>query len=211
MDFVVSWLNQIVLIVLFAIVLDLIIPSSSMQKYVKLVMGLMIMVTLLKPVALLFDQNLDISKIRWPDNIAEFASLDSIKSRAGELQKQQASTAEKQMQLTLEKTIKQQLESQHPVEVLKVQADIVPADGQQNASLVISKLRIEMRPAAGSNKNGQIVPVESVQINSAKDAGKQAEPQTDSQQTEMSSQIQRELSTQFGISGSIISIDWKAG
>ena len=49
MDLISAWLKGIILIVLFATFMDLLLPSSSMQKYVKLVIGLIIIVTMLTP------------------------------------------------------------------------------------------------------------------------------------------------------------------
>jgi len=48
-DLISAWLKGIILIILFATFMDLLLPSSSMQKYVKLVIGLIIIVTMLTP------------------------------------------------------------------------------------------------------------------------------------------------------------------
>ncbi|MCY8129840.1 stage III sporulation protein AF, partial [Bacillus spizizenii] len=40
MSFLTEWLTTIVLFILFAIVIDMLLPSSSMQKYAKMVVSL---------------------------------------------------------------------------------------------------------------------------------------------------------------------------
>lgn len=53
MDFISGWLKGIVLIILFASFMDLLLPSSAMQKYVKLVIGLIIIVAMLTPLLMI--------------------------------------------------------------------------------------------------------------------------------------------------------------
>ncbi|KYZ77526.1 hypothetical protein AXX12_05315 [Anaerosporomusa subterranea] len=49
-DLVVSWVMGIVFATLFASFLELLLPSSSMQKFVRVIMGLLIMLAILNPV-----------------------------------------------------------------------------------------------------------------------------------------------------------------
>uniref|UniRef100_UPI0018E19CA6 stage III sporulation protein AF n=1 Tax=Virgibacillus massiliensis TaxID=1462526 RepID=UPI0018E19CA6 len=50
--------TQIILFLLLAAIIDLFIPSGSMKKYIKLVVGLILILILLKPIFFLF--NIDI-------------------------------------------------------------------------------------------------------------------------------------------------------
>lgn len=45
-----DWVRNIVLVVLFASFLELLLPSSGMQRFVRVIMGLMILLTILNPV-----------------------------------------------------------------------------------------------------------------------------------------------------------------
>lgn len=54
MEWLSLWLKNIILLVLLAAFLDLILPNTQLQKYVKVVMGLMILLTILTPVFSLF-------------------------------------------------------------------------------------------------------------------------------------------------------------
>ena len=47
---IVSWVSGIVFATLFATFLELLLPSSSMQKFVRVIMGLLIMLAILNPV-----------------------------------------------------------------------------------------------------------------------------------------------------------------
>jgi stage III sporulation protein AF len=49
-DLIISWVMGIVFTTLFASFLELLLPSSSMQKFVRVIMGLLIMLAILNPV-----------------------------------------------------------------------------------------------------------------------------------------------------------------
>ncbi|OEH85654.1 stage III sporulation protein AF [Desulfuribacillus stibiiarsenatis] len=67
MDFISAWLKGIVLIILFATFMDLLLPSSSMQKYVKLVIGLIIIVTMLTPLLMILKSDYSFSTAEMLD------------------------------------------------------------------------------------------------------------------------------------------------
>lgn len=45
-----DWVKSIVLVVLFASFLELLLPASSMQRFIRVIMGLLVMLTMLNPV-----------------------------------------------------------------------------------------------------------------------------------------------------------------
>ena len=49
-----GWLRHMVVLILFAAILDMILPSSTMQKYARAVIGLVIVLSLLLPIRALF-------------------------------------------------------------------------------------------------------------------------------------------------------------
>ena len=52
-----EWLKQIIVVVLLATFIDLLLPNKTMQRYVKLVVSLFILMTILSPVLQLFGSN----------------------------------------------------------------------------------------------------------------------------------------------------------
>ncbi|MBO8154822.1 MAG: stage III sporulation protein AF [Bacillaceae bacterium] len=53
-----EWVAQIILFLLVAIIMDLILPQTSMKKYIKFVTGLILMMIFLQPVFQLFQVNM---------------------------------------------------------------------------------------------------------------------------------------------------------
>lgn len=58
MAFIIEWVKQIILFVLLAIIIDLLLPSNKMRKYIQLVVGLMIILLFLKPLFTLIQANI---------------------------------------------------------------------------------------------------------------------------------------------------------
>lgn len=58
MSFLTEWITSIILFILFAIVIDLLLPNSSMQKYAKMVVSLLLIVVMLNPIFAFFGQTL---------------------------------------------------------------------------------------------------------------------------------------------------------
>lgn len=58
-----GWLKEIVLVIMLATFVDLLLPGNAMQRYVKTVLGLFILLTLLSPLLALFRSNWDAGKL----------------------------------------------------------------------------------------------------------------------------------------------------
>ncbi|MFD2672763.1 stage III sporulation protein AF [Marinicrinis sediminis] len=57
MEWLGSWLQEIVLIVLFATFIELLLPNHSMQRYVKVVLSLLVLLTILQPIVRLLQSD----------------------------------------------------------------------------------------------------------------------------------------------------------
>ncbi|WP_010631977.1 stage III sporulation protein AF [Sporolactobacillus vineae] len=57
MAYLENWIAQLVLILLFAVILELLLPSGDFQKYVRFVISLVLIVVLLNPMIQLFHLN----------------------------------------------------------------------------------------------------------------------------------------------------------
>nr|WP_295975560.1 stage III sporulation protein AF [uncultured Bacillus sp.] len=73
MDIIKEWVTNIILFVLFATVLDMILPNSKFQKYTKMVIGLLLISIILTPVFKLFTVDLEealssIKKVKMADD-----------------------------------------------------------------------------------------------------------------------------------------------
>ncbi len=70
-----GWLREIVLVVLFAVIVDMLLPNNMMKRYIKVVVSLFILLTILSPI---------LSLLRSDDHLLEIgARIDSWSSPRG--------------------------------------------------------------------------------------------------------------------------------
>lgn len=113
MEWLSEWIRQIILLVLIATFIDLLLPNQSFDRYVKLVMGLLIIMAILTPILQLVNKDLDLSSISsWKTNdLFSNSSMDSLqKIQGGSKQIQQFQT--KQIQDRWERNMEQLMRSQ---------------------------------------------------------------------------------------------------
>lgn len=87
MDFLVRWVKNLILIILFTTLLEMFLPESSMRKYVRVVMGFFIITILLSPLASIFNQDLITMYKVIPGKIID-DNWDDIKRKGEELEEE---------------------------------------------------------------------------------------------------------------------------
>jgi len=113
-EWISSWLKNIILIVLLATFVDLLLPSSNMQKYARMVMGLLIILAILTPIIDIFANELSLTELfqqleqQQPVNassLSEDQLKRSVESGQKEYQAKLISEVEAQMTSQLKKMI----------------------------------------------------------------------------------------------------------
>jgi stage III sporulation protein AF len=131
--FLSEWMRGLILVIFFAIVLDMILPNNSIQRYARLVMGLLIILLMLSPVLKLaktpverMDFTLDslLSGQGIDPNGETMKSLDEILKEGQQMQEQSARLTVKQWQDRIAERIKRTVEQQHQVTVESVEVRI---------------------------------------------------------------------------------------
>lgn len=125
-----AWVKEIALVVLFATFLEFLLPVSSMQRFVRVIMGLFIMLAILNPV-------LDMIHSRWlPEKVMVFGmpthNTVNIKRAVGQ-------TEENRMQL-VEELYKKDLARQ-------IRALVLAVDGVADARIAVEIEATGTQPA----------------------------------------------------------------
>lgn len=171
-----EWLKQIVLLVLIATFIDLLLPNHSMDRYVKLVMGLLITMAILSPILDLFTEELNITKIAFErqggSSSNPLQSLSQIEENSEKIKQQQAKLIKEQTEKSMEQMITDSIHQQFAVEVMKtnVMTEVSPDKVQEIKGIeVIAKMKDkEAIPATTHENNQGIRPVEPVQVGEMK-------------------------------------------
>lgn len=82
-EWISSWLQNIILIVLLATFVDLLLPNSDLQKYSKMVLGLLIMLTILSPLLDLFSNQFSVTTLLQQLDQKAYSKEDSVITMEG--------------------------------------------------------------------------------------------------------------------------------
>ncbi|QHW30285.1 stage III sporulation protein AF [Paenibacillus rhizovicinus] len=118
LDWLAVWLQQIIAVVLLAGFIDLLLPNKGMQRYVRLVAGLIILLTILTPIIRVlqgdFSAKLDAQVEEWihadPAKSLHMPTLEDIQQDAAALKKKEAASASALAQRQIEAEMKAGIE-----------------------------------------------------------------------------------------------------
>ncbi|WP_203361789.1 stage III sporulation protein AF [Bacillus sp. REN10] len=115
MAFIVDWLSKVLTFILLAAVVDMLLPSSSFQRYARVVMGLLLLLVMLNPIWTLFSINMEQELYDWMAKQAKDEQLEqelSIKQDRLESTKQLyiLKNAEQQLRAEVEAELKNQFQ-----------------------------------------------------------------------------------------------------
>ena len=224
MAFLILWLKKIILLVLLATFLDLLLPSNTYSKYVKLVMGLVILLTMLSPVLELFKKDWPTELSGITGNTAAGTALDP--SRVDALTKKlalhQDETAAEYVRAQMGDVIKKQVEQQYAVTVESV-AITLASDGKQ-AEQPVAGIRIVVKPADAAKKEAftgdtstgmkPVEPMKPVEIEvGGHGRTESTEPKGESVEvmaarTRMEKEIQLSLSHAWNVPDHVVAVQW---
>lgn len=90
MEFLNEWITNIIVFILLAVVVEMLLPQTSLQKYVKLILGLLLIVMILKPLFTIFSLD-EKMLLKAAEQFPENLSLEkSIEKKKLEIQAEQA-------------------------------------------------------------------------------------------------------------------------
>ncbi|NOU89559.1 stage III sporulation protein AF [Paenibacillus sp. LMG 31460] len=156
MDWLAGWLKSVIMVIMLGTFVDLLLPSNTMQRYVKTVMSLFILLTLLSPVLQLFQKDWDIDQLigqaeqRQNDKTMLASSgggnpfmksLDVITKDAQKLQEAGQKQSQQMIQTQLAELMKEDLQKQTELIIQDVQ---VLAQIDNNGKPAITKVRVTL-------------------------------------------------------------------
>ncbi|WP_028775623.1 stage III sporulation protein AF [Shimazuella kribbensis] len=165
MEWVSDWIRQIILIIFIATFIDLLLPSSSLERYVKLIMGLIIVVSILQPVL-----QLVLREDKWSELSALFApalqndqytSFEKIKENSIQLTEMQHAEIKKQFQNTITSWIRKQVFQKYNVKVVSAK---VTADFSKETP-VIKRIDVHGIKVQQDASSEAIKPIETIDVN----------------------------------------------
>lgn len=140
MDWLSAWLRSVVLVILLAMVVELLLPSQAMQRYVRTVLSLFLLLTLLQPVLKLIDPQRTVDRLLagalLPSSgtTGGMASLADVRQHAAGLQQAQAAQARELAASRAAELMKGQIEQTAGVTVRSIQVAL--EEGEAGAAII---------------------------------------------------------------------------
>ncbi|KAF6620181.1 stage III sporulation protein AF [Paenibacillus jamilae] len=167
-----GWLKELVLIVLLASFVDMILPSRSMERYVKLVLSLLVLLTLLSPIVRLLSSSpsevlgraLDLQRQAETGN--REPTLEEILAKGNKLKQQQEQSSMQWAGKEVAKEMKGQLEQYTGLAIQSVQVTLAQIQQKESGleagtgvQSVVVKLAEQKAEKEKNTKGTDIKPV----------------------------------------------------
>ncbi|MBF0709216.1 stage III sporulation protein AF [Alkalihalobacillus hwajinpoensis] len=161
MDIITGWITNIIVLILLATVLELLLPNSNMQRYVKMVIGLMLMAVILSPILTIFTKDFDamLRTVTLTDSTLNANMENQIESKKSEIQASNAAYIEEQMAVQMKSQVEKELRDQFNLEITSVSLQLKNLDGEKD----IDQIAVTVNEA-GAEKSVQEVDAVSVSI-----------------------------------------------
>lgn len=171
MDLISKWVMQIIVFLLLAIIVDLLIPTTSMRKYIKLVIGLIFMLIFLKPVFHLFTIDVQGELTSTLDNLYKGElSVEKIEELTNmqkvDIEHVQAAYILEEMVFELKDIAKEPLLENYQMEITNI--EFVFSSEQEMNFDHLEEVIVYLHESTG--KNSVVNEIEQININSERNA-----------------------------------------
>ncbi|SFS93279.1 stage III sporulation protein AF [Marininema halotolerans] len=208
-ELVADWLKPIIILVLLATFMDLLLPHNGMERYVKLVMGLLIIMAILSPILQFLQKDIQLSDIAWDSQIngQGEASLTSIQQEGKRMGKKQEKMIQSEVEKKMALAIQQDVEKRFKVEVTTVTAQTTTHAKKEPS---VHKLSLRYQKQKEPNTSQQVDPVDEVKPVhvelSDHDSRNESKPKISTKTDALGRRIRQYLSETWGIPPDAITI-----
>ncbi len=203
MEFIKEWVTNIILFVLFAMMIDMLLPNSKFQKYTKMVIGLLLIAIILTPIFKLISQEFETTMASIPEwgDTSENQIKNLIDSQKNEIQASQDAYILKQMAVQLKEDAEEELMDQYGLVITDLNL-LTDEDNQRPFPENLQKVVIHLQEH--SEETEVIEAVKPVEINTT-------EPLVPEEKTENSKNILQLLSKKWNIDEKVIELQIEGG
>lgn len=144
-----SWVLNIVTIIVFITFLEILLPNSSIKKYIKMIVGLLVMLVILSPILELVNGNIKIENeiIKTSSEVEQ----KYLQVNAHQLEDEQNRQMIEVYKRKMEKDIKERIEYEHSVEVLSIHT-YIDEDIKSHAFGSLNQLNITLSVGMTPNR-----------------------------------------------------------
>lgn len=119
-----EWIGNIVILILIAVMLELLIPNASLHKYVKMVIGLLLILMLLTPLFSIFsidNKNLLMEALKVEETVVTEDYMEKkINQQKTEIEARQSAYIEEQMAVQMKRQVEEELMQKYDMNIDKL-------------------------------------------------------------------------------------------
>ncbi len=213
-----NWITQIILIIMFAIVLELLLPNERFNRYVKTVIGLILILTLLSPIMKLFNMPVDSILNQMIPQQTNDPIKNSINTKKKEIESGQRAYISKQMAVQMKSYVKGALNDRYglAIETLNLNLNYNNSNNPINHATVTLGQARSTSPSSENSKNQKVTvdPVQNVTVNSVQVGGTPSNASSDEKKAKSianENAIRTFLSNQWNLAPNKITLHLKGG
>ena len=200
MSYLIEWVTNIILFILLATVIDMLLPNSSLRKYVKMVVGLLLIAIILTPILRLISSDFETALSSFPlfqnQNQTEKNIKNDIELKKKEIQAGENAYILEQMAVQLKKDVAEELMKQYGLEIAKVNL-ITDEKSQKTFPENLQKVSVLLKQPDSKVKAVEAVAPVIINTN---------EPLSSTDQTDDSKQIAAFLSNKWKVKETTIEV-----
>ncbi|MCQ6273742.1 stage III sporulation protein AF [Bacillus sp. V3B] len=203
MEFIKEWVTNIILFVLFATMVDMLLPNSKFQKYTKMVIGLLLIAIILTPIFKLVSQDFEqtVAAIPKLQGNNEYQMKNLIELQKSEIEASQDAYILKQMAVQLKEDAEEELMDQYGLVIADIDL-LVDKDDQRPFPENLQKVVIQLKQPNEETEAVEVV--KSIEINAQ-------EPLTPKTKTENNDKIAQLLSRKWNVDADAIELQIERG
>ncbi|WP_026558847.1 stage III sporulation protein AF [Bacillus sp. J37] len=176
MSFLTEWITNIIVFILLAVVIDLLLPNSSMQKYAKMVISLLLIIVIINPIFKIFSTDMN-------DVLAEFnlqaVSEDENGKNLIEFQKKEIQASQRayileQMAVQMKTMAEEELVQKYDVMIESILLSESENVGDIASQKDLQHIQVILKPNEATEVavDGTVEVIEPVNIDASKDITK---------------------------------------
>lgn len=203
MEFIKEWVTNIILFILFATMVDMLLPNSKFQKYTKMVIGLLLIAIILTPVLKLVSQDFEEAMVSIPkiENTGENKLKNLIELQKKEIQASQDAYIYEQMAVQLKEDVEEELMDKYGLVITDLKV-IVDEENQRPFPESLQKVMISLNESKYEKDAVEVIKTIDIDTN---------QPLKSKTFTENNRQITKLLSKKWNVAEETIEIQIEGG
>ncbi|HLQ70753.1 MAG TPA: stage III sporulation protein AF [Bacillota bacterium] len=205
MHLLVEWITQIIVFLIMAAIVDLLIPASTMKKYIKLVIGLLLILVFLKPIFYIFHIDIEKSLESAYSELSSASTTDGdmeslIKKQKKDIQASKDAYIVKQLSQELTDIAKTPLKEKFNMKITGIQ--FIFADDRNQTYEGLEEIKVTL-VEAGEGEGG-VGNIEEVVINT-----KESEYRHDGEKSKQLEDVQTLLENTWETDNKKVTVLWE--